>query len=191
MKDDRAMGSSPEGDEGMIRNVHRRYYRADLPAAGALIDGLASEHDKLWPRDRWPAMHFDRPLGVGAAGGHGPIRYRVEEYQPGRYIRFRFTAPRGFIGTHAFHVREDKWGLVQWRHEIDMRLEGWAKVYWLLAIRWLHDALIEDAFDQAETHLVGIEEKRRSWSPWVALLRLLMGGRAKRGEDGLAVSAAQ
>ncbi|UNO43730.1 DUF2867 domain-containing protein [Streptomyces sp. MST-110588] len=38
-------------------------------------------------------MRFDRPLGVGAYGGHGPVRYRVSAYDPGRRIRFDFTSP--------------------------------------------------------------------------------------------------
>ena len=40
--------------------------------AGRLLDGLSAADDRLWPKDRWPAMRFDRPLKVGARGGHGP-----------------------------------------------------------------------------------------------------------------------
>jgi hypothetical protein len=58
----------------MIRNVHERDLAAAPSEAGALIDGLAGEHDRLWPSERWPAMRLDRPLAVGASGGHGRIR---------------------------------------------------------------------------------------------------------------------
>jgi len=79
-----------------VRNVHERVL--DVPACdlAVLLDGLASPDDALWPRHLWPAMKFDRPLQVGAVGGHGPIRYTVEAYEPGRRIRFRFTAPRSW-----------------------------------------------------------------------------------------------
>jgi hypothetical protein len=51
---------------------------------GALIDSPAGPHDGLWARDLWPEMRFDRPLVVGADGGHGPVLYAVEAYEPGR-----------------------------------------------------------------------------------------------------------
>ena len=85
-----------------VTNVHERALGASAAIAGELIDRLASEHDVLWPLDRWPPMRFDRSLGVGADGGHGPIRYVVEAYEPGRSIRFRFTRPKGFIKLHFF-----------------------------------------------------------------------------------------
>jgi hypothetical protein len=53
----------------MIRNVHERVLDAAPSEAGALIDGLAGEHDRLWPSERWPAMRLDRPLAVGRAAG--------------------------------------------------------------------------------------------------------------------------
>ncbi|MEU6669228.1 hypothetical protein [Streptomyces sp. NPDC046727] len=57
-----------------------------LPAkpaeVGALIDGLASENDRLWPKAPWLPMRLDRPLGSGTRGGHGPVRYRVAAYVP-------------------------------------------------------------------------------------------------------------
>ncbi|MDQ3135435.1 MAG: hypothetical protein M3Q76_11655, partial [Acidobacteriota bacterium] len=67
-----------------MKNVHERILQSPFAAAGELIDKLASRDDLLWPRERWPAMKLDRPLGVGAKGGHGPIRYVVEAYEPGR-----------------------------------------------------------------------------------------------------------
>ena len=87
-----------------VINVHERTLNASITETGKLIDGLASSDDKLWPHDRWPAMKFDRPLEVGAIGGHGPIRYTVESYKPGRYIQFRFIEPTGFLGSHRFEV---------------------------------------------------------------------------------------
>src|SRR5712691_9137677 len=89
-----------------VMNVHYRDFPAPPGVIGQLLDRLGSESDALWPRDRWPAMRFDRPLQAGAVGGHGPIRYTVESYEPGQAIVFRFTGPKGFIGVHGFAVQE-------------------------------------------------------------------------------------
>ncbi len=84
-----------------ILSVHERKLDASPAEVGALINSLASPRDLLWPRDMWPRMEFDGPLGVGATGGHKPIRYSVEAYQPGQSIRFRFLGPKGFDGFHG------------------------------------------------------------------------------------------
>ncbi|MBC7932714.1 MAG: SRPBCC family protein [Rubrivivax sp.] len=157
----------------MVRNVHERLIQTSLAAssAGALIDNLSGRDDTVWPRDRWPAMRFDRALGVGARGGHGPIRYFVEEYAPGRNVRFRFTAPRGFDGTHDFDVEQSSPGVVRVRHTLEMRLKGAARLSWPLLFRPLHDALVEDALDRAEANLNGASAAPRRLSAWVRFLR--------------------
>lgn len=151
-----------------VTNVHERTLAAPPEAVGKLIDSLASDHDGIWPRG-WPRMRLDRPLGAGARGGHGPIRYHVEAFIPGESIRFRFTAPRGFEGFHAFGVRPDPEGTVL-RHVVEMSARGRALFHWLLVIRPLHDALIEDAFSKAEESL-GLPITARRWSWQVKLLR--------------------
>jgi len=88
----------------MIHNAHRREFRATEDQLGALLDQISGPNDPLWPK-HWPPVVLDRPLGVGAAGGHGPIRYRVVAYQPGRRVVFEFTAPTPLNGTHSFEVR--------------------------------------------------------------------------------------
>jgi hypothetical protein len=144
-----------------------------VAAVGALINTLASRDDRLWPLGKWPPMRFDRPLAAGAVGGHGPIHYSVEEYHPSQSIVFRFSAPRGFDGTHRFEV-EDRQGTTVLRHVIDMRATGPALLSWPMAIRSLHNAAIEDCFDQATISL-GIQlERPARWSAYVRLLRALM-----------------
>jgi len=161
-----------------VRNVHERGLAAPASRVGPLLDSLASANDALWPGDRWPAMKFDRPLAVGAVGGHGPIGYTVEEYVPGRRVWFRFTAPRGFNGSHGFDLVPLDEGRTLLRHVLEMRTGGAASLTWPLVFRPLHDALLEDALDRAERSL-GLLPRARSWSLWVRLLRrLLSGGRA-------------
>lgn len=156
-----------------VKNIHTRDLSSSLLHVGQLIDGLASEQDRLWPLESWPAMRFDRPLSVGAVGGHGPIRYTVESYEPSTSIRFRFTAPDGFEGTHGFDVYEVRPGLVRLQHVLSMRLKRGAHLSWPLIYRWLHDALIEDALDRAEVAVSSRPVHRPSWSAWVRLLRRL------------------
>ncbi len=77
-----------------VINIHERELGANHEQVGALIDSLASEDDRLWPGHSWPRMKFDRPLSIGATGGHGPIRYFIEGYKPGKFIKFCFTNPK-------------------------------------------------------------------------------------------------
>ena len=155
----------------MVTNIHERLVSAPLPAVGGLIDRLASPDDVMWPGDRWPPVRFDRPLGVGAIGGHGPIRYFVEAYEPGRSISFRFTGPRGFVGTHGFEVEEKGADTVRLRHVLLMRVEGWARWSWPLVFRWLHDATIGDAMARAESWCTSQPLRYKQWTLRVRLLR--------------------
>jgi hypothetical protein len=142
-----------------ITNVHERA----IPNAGALIDTLASADDRVWPRADWPPLELDRPLSVGARGGHGPVRYHVVAYEPGKSLVFEFEKgdlSDGFIGTHRFDVAGD---IVT--HTLDMDATIPAAFRWYTFVAPLHDALVEDALDRAE----GI--KRHRWSRWVRVLR--------------------
>jgi len=136
-----------------VNNVHSRRYAASVEQVGGLLDSLASDDDRLWPHERWLPMQLDRPLGVGARGGHGPIRYRVVSYQPGRSVAFRFEAPAGFVGVHRFEVEAVGAGRTELRHTIDMQASGRARLKWQLVIRPLHDSLLEDALDKAQAEL--------------------------------------
>jgi hypothetical protein len=155
-----------------VCNVHERLFPLPSAVVGALIDSLASRDDRLWPRDKWPPMRFDRPLAVGAAGGHGPIRYFVEEYRPGQSVLFRFSAPRGFNGTHRFEV-EDRQGHTVLRHVIEMSATGPARLSWPLVFRPLHDACLEDCLDRATISLgIALPHPAR-WSIYVRLIRII------------------
>jgi hypothetical protein len=155
-----------------IVNVHQRLLYATPERAGRLIDSLSSTSDLLWPRG-WPRLSLDRPLRVGAAGGHGPIRYLVESYVPGQAVRFRFTGPRGFHGWHAFEVVEATAAHCVLEHRIEMTARGAALWSWRLLYRPLHDALIEDALSLAQASL-GNERRDVPWSRWVKVLRWLL-----------------
>jgi L-amino acid N-acyltransferase YncA len=156
-----------------IQNTHERLLLASPAEVGSLIDSLAGPDDRLWPADRWPAMHLDNGLAAGAQGGHGPIRYTVESYVPGRLVRFRFTRPSGFDGTHSFTVEPAPGGAAVLRHDLEMRATGPAWFTWPVVFRPLHNALIEDALDRASAAVGGHDAAPR-WSPWVRALRTIV-----------------
>lgn len=165
-----------------VLNVHERRLRSSPEQAARLLDALSSPDDALWPSLHWPRMRLDKPLGIGATGGHGPIRYSVIAYEPGRKVTFRFIAPRGFVGTHWFEVLGHGASGTTLRHTIDMSLAGAAMLSWPLAIRPLHDALVEDALTHAQVAL-GEPPTPVAWSPWVRLLRWIVGRGGKRRGD--------
>jgi hypothetical protein len=133
--------------------------------------------------DKWPRMKLDKGLQMGSKGGHGPIRYTVTQYQDGRSITFQFDMA-GFNGFHRFDLTESGPGQTTLSHTIDMRTTGAAVFTWALAIRWLHDAFIEDAFDKVENHFTQ-GRKRTEWSGWVKVLRWVMKpGKKKAPSDG-------
>ena len=155
----------------MIRvyNVHERRFNVARERVGALLDGLASGADRLWPSAAWPRMRLDRPLQVGAIGGHGPIRYHVEMYEPGSRVRFRLNAPRGFVGFHGFEIVPTDGKGTTLRHVLEMNARGPAMFTWPFVFSALHDALVEDCLDTAARQLGEVCPPRK-WS-WVRVLR--------------------
>lgn len=132
-----------------IENVHDRIFAGEPQAFAAYIDLLGSRQDRMWPSQRWPAMVLrDGGIAVASAGGHGPIRYVVEQYEPGRLAKFRFTRPRSWSGSHAFVVWPLPDGRTRLNHTLRMKTRGVGTLLWFLIFRPLHDAVIEDAFDR-------------------------------------------
>lgn len=161
-----------------IVNVHQRRLEATPAQVAELMASLGSPDDKLWP-PHWPRIRFDRPLVPGAVGGHGPIGYVVTAYTPGESIRFRFTEPKGFEGWHSFTVLDATEEDCFLEHRIEMQTEGRATLLWELAIRHLHNALIEDALSQAQ-RAVGNKPLVVPWPAKVRVLRWLMSvGKSK------------
>ncbi|MEW6348144.1 MAG: SRPBCC family protein [Thermodesulfobacteriota bacterium] len=156
-----------------VLNIHERELPFPADQVGKLIDTLSSPEDALWPKELWPPMRFDRPLSVGAVGGHGPVGYEVEDYVPGISVRFRFRAPKGYDGFHEFRVIAVSSERAVLRHTIEMTAHGIAVLSWLLAIRPLHDALLEDSLALAEASL-GLKPRVIPWSCRVRLLRRLL-----------------
>ena len=159
-----------------VKNIHERRISVPATLVGALIDTLASKGDQLWPSHKWPPMKFDKDLKVGAKGGHGPIRYFIQSYEPGKSIHFQFTSPKCFNGYHSFRVEQSGAGAVL-RHILEMKTSGLALLSWPLIFRPLHDALLEDSLDKAERNMRG-NPSGSSWTWWVKALRWLLSKQA-------------
>ena len=136
-----------------IVNVHQRLLHASPQRVSELLASLGSPSDGLWPRNGWPPMRLDGPVAPGAAGGHGPIRYRVEAWEPGRLVRFRFHRMRGVDGWHAFEILDATAQHCVLEHRMEATITGLMALKWLFAIRPLHDACLEDMLSQAQASL--------------------------------------
>jgi hypothetical protein len=160
-----------------IFNRHEIEIPASEAEIGKLIDTLSSANDQLWPHFRWPKMHFDRPLSVNARGGHGPIGYRIEQYEPGKRILFCFenthAFSRGVEGYHTLFMERGERG-TKLVHEIRGTIRGRALLLWPLAIRPLHDALVEDALARAALHFDATHTFPPKFSLWVRILRFAL-----------------
>ena len=100
-------------------------------------------------------MRFDRPLAVGADGGHGPVRYHVTGYQPGRRIEFTFHPRTGLIGTHTFEVLPQGPGACLMRHRLTAEPRGAMRLLWPAVVRTCHDTVLEHLLDNAERAVTG------------------------------------
>ncbi|GMA41762.1 hypothetical protein [Mobilicoccus caccae] len=145
-----------------IRNVHERTTPGTIDQAGGIIARLADRDGSVWPADRWPPLVLDRGLVVGSTGGHGPVRYRVDEVAPdGTGVRFGFTPDAGLTGHHEFRVEGRDNGLL-WRHVLVLERPG--RMIQVVVIP-LHDALLEDLFDGVVVELSGRGLTRAPF-PW-------------------------
>jgi hypothetical protein len=161
----------------MVRNVHERRVIGAVAQIGDMIDNLAGPNDTLWPADAWPPLQLDHGLTVGSTGGHGPIRYLVESHTPTREVTFRFADGMGIDGIHRLTVERLSETEAIVRHELVGGLTGSMRVVWPLMVHWLHDALIEDLFDNAEAavssrpvpparrHPLGVRLLRQAMTP--------------------------
>lgn len=115
-------------------------------------------------------MKFKDRIKVGANGGHGPIRYSVEKYNPSEIIQFRFLKPDGFNGIHKYELKGLKDEKTEIKHTLEMNTKGKSTLTWIFIFRPLHNALIEDGLDKLENNFSDTK-KSTEWNIWVKFLR--------------------
>jgi len=155
-----------------VINIHKRDIARPKVELERLFRTLATDNDLMLATEKWSPMKLDKGLIVGSKGGHGPIKYFVAEFQSDKSVTFQFDLS-GFDGFHRFELSEIGENATELKHTIDMTTTGAATIKWILAVRWLHDAYIEDAFDKVENHFVD-DKKVSPWNLWVKILRKAM-----------------
>lgn len=153
-----------------VLNIHKRIIQQPKAELVKLIKTLSSQEDLVWPHEHWPRMKLDNGLQPGSKGGHGPIGYFVKDIILDKIVRFEFTAPTGFYGAHWFEIQEMEKGQTTLIHTIQMNTNLKGTFLWMGFVRWLHDALVEDAFDKVENHF-DHQNRKTQWSWWVTFCR--------------------
>jgi hypothetical protein len=153
-----------------VINSHKRTINQPIRMVYPLFKTLASPNDLVWPYEKWPAIKFKNGLHVGSEGGHGRIRYTIIKFIEGKSIKFQFSKPEGFIGTHELKIEKINSEITLISHEIRMETSLKATLLWVFIIRWLHNALIKDAFIKVENYFVS-EKREIKHSFWVLILR--------------------
>lgn len=163
-------------EKANVTSVHSRRLACTSSSAGQLLDHFDAPASPLWPFHLWPRDRFDGPMQVGAMGGHGATRYRLEHYRPGQAAVFRFIAPKGYNGVHGFQIERLDGNEVRLVHFTCLRLNLYHRLMWHLMVRAVHDALLGDLLDSAEQHLCGTVQQRQRWKWRVYLIRHALGG---------------
>ena len=153
-----------------VVNIHKRIINQPIEKVMSLFKTLTTSNDLVWPHENWPAIIFKEGLKIGSKGGHGHIRYTIIEFEAGKHIKFKFTNPDGFNGTHALKIDAFDTDTTEICHEIRMHTSFKASFLWTFVVRWLHDALIEEAFDKVENHF-NTQKKITKYNAWVNHLR--------------------
>jgi hypothetical protein len=153
-----------------VVNIHKRVLNQPKLEVCKLFKTLATTDDLVWPYENWPAMRFKDGFKVGSKGGHGRVRYTIIEFREGEFIKFQFSKPEGFIGTHELKINAIDENRTEISHEIRTNTTLKATFLWIFVIRWLHDALIEDAFDKVENYF-SENKKETTYNFWVKILR--------------------
>lgn len=159
----------------LIVNIHERLLPCPLNSAAFLIDDFAKNSASLWPSLLWPRELFDRPLQVGALGAHGGTQYVVDSYEPGRHVKFKFIKPKGYLGYHRFDLVDSGDTNTLIRHTVEFDAKRITFLIWHCITRWVHDALIEDAFDCAEEAIHSPPKQPNQWPKRVYFFRHLLG----------------
>lgn len=161
-----------------VTNIHKRKLPQSLIKVSPLLHTLGTDNDAVWPNENWPSIYFIEGLKKGSPGGHGIIKYTIVDYNKAGNIIFNFTKPKGFEGIHEFKLEAISENETLITHDIQMHTTTIkATWFWIVAIRWLHDALIEEAFDNMESQFSEVKIKPK-YTLWVKFLRCLFKRKA-------------
>lgn len=159
-----------------IFSHHQRTIDCAIETARGLFETFVDNDSIFWPTSSWPRDAFnDDQLKIGSIGGHGGTKYKIQHYQPGACLEFSFIYPKGYLGTHEFRLIFLNSSQFLLCHVTNIKTNIYHWMLWQIMIRWVHDALIQDAFDKAELHLMGKIRLKSTWKYRVYLIRHLLG----------------
>ncbi|WP_053617958.1 SRPBCC domain-containing protein [Nocardiopsis sp. NRRL B-16309] len=133
----------------MIHNVHERTVPGSPEQVWALLARLGSDDDPVWPKASGIAFRLPEGLRPGAPVLHGPMRYTVNEVEPGRRLSFNAPASRRsplHRATHGFDLTPAGDG-TRVRHSFTgggLRL----RLMWALFLGRKHDTVLEEILDR-------------------------------------------
>ena len=156
-----------------ILNIHKRAFLESKDEVSKIFASLSGDNDQVWPTEKWPRMIFENGLKEGEIGRHGIVKYSVNKFIPSRLIEFTFIEPKEFKGIHKLELNEVEENKIELKHTIDADLSIRGIFLWYFAIKWLHDALLEDCLDKVENHFLA-EKKKTKWNFWVKFLRRIL-----------------
>ena len=160
----------------MIHNEHRRTVRATPGRAAFLLDEIAEPGNAYWPSDRLASPADGPPAGRRRHRRARPRPVLVHGLRTGTAGGVHLRARHRGIGTHTFDVLDGPTrDTCVLRHVISGRTHGLGVLAWPLAIRWLHDAVLEEMLDRAAVVLGDPPATPARWSPYVRLLRMAAG----------------
>ena len=139
-----------------VHNVHSRELAAPAARTWELVAGLASDHDQLWPTERWPTspIVFDRPLGVGAEVGHGRSATTSSATSPAGASSSASRRGSGLDGLHGARGRAARRAPLAPHPYVRRRVEWKLRPLYRVLIK-AHDAQVEDLLDNAERAVGG------------------------------------
>lgn len=164
-----------------MKNMQTRVVPAHAELVGHLMEGVADPTASVWPSPAWPPLILHNGLEAGSRGGHGPLGYAVTEHDVGRRIVFAFDAASGLAGVHEFSIRSFGADQSLVTHTISARTTGQMRWMWPLVVRWFHEALTRDLFDNIERASAGrLSHPPARWSVWVLALRRMRALQSQR-----------
>ncbi|MFE3458094.1 SRPBCC family protein [Nocardiopsis aegyptia] len=135
----------------MIHNVHERVVAGTPDEVWALLSRLGSDDDPVWPKAGGIAFRLPEGLRPGAPVLHGPMRYTVNEVEPGRRLSFDPPASRRsplHRATHGFDLTPAGDG-TRVRHTFTARGLR-LRLMWALFLGRKHDTTLEALLDAVE-----------------------------------------
>ncbi|NUS74566.1 MAG: hypothetical protein HOQ05_14380 [Corynebacteriales bacterium] len=135
-----------------------------------LISSAPYEGNGVFP-DAWGGFRAPSGFIPNAPAGHGPFNYIVKTVEPGRRLMFKSVDGKSEFGF----VMEQQRDHTKVSYVLDMPLHGKEYFRYQLVGRHLHNAWINDVFDNIERAVTLQLAQPAQWSPWVKLLRRFIG----------------